>query len=132
MPLTGFTDSSLEATEPDYAHSAEKQAKELNTAFEGLTPRTVLRNFTHFPVLGRFPMGELTRAQRLQIMLSEAELVALDDWRFGKRMPSRASAIRELLRRGLQAEGFSLAGNGSKSKDFGVILSAKSMARKPR
>lgn len=77
-------------------------------------------------------MGELTRAQRLQIMLSESELAALDDWRFGKRMPSRASAIRELLRRGLQAEGFTLAGNGSKSKDFGVILPSKSAARKPR
>jgi hypothetical protein len=132
MPLTGFTDFSLEETEPDYAQSAEKQVKELNTAFERLTPRTVVLNFTHFLVLGRFPMGELTRAQRLQIMLSESELAALDDWRFGKRMPSRASAIRELLRRGLQAEGFTLAGNGSKSKDFGVILPSKSAARKPR
>jgi hypothetical protein len=77
-------------------------------------------------------MGELARAQRLQIMLSESELGALDDWRFAKRMPSRASAIRELLRRGLQAEGFALAGNGSKSKDFGVVASARSTARKPR
>ncbi len=77
-------------------------------------------------------MGELTRAQRLQIMLSETELAALDDWRFGKRMPSRASAVRELLRRGLQAEGFALAGNGSKSKDFGVVAAGKSTARKPR
>jgi hypothetical protein len=77
-------------------------------------------------------MGELTRAQRLQIMLSEAELVALDDWRFVKRMPSRASAIRELLRRGLQAEGFALAGSGSKSKDFGVVAQSKGTARKPR
>jgi hypothetical protein len=30
-------------------------------------------------------------------------------------------AIRELLRLGLAAEGVSLAGTGSKSKDFGVI-----------
>jgi len=36
-------------------------------------------------------------------------------------MPSRASAVRELLRRGLAAEGFAAAGNGVKSKDFGVI-----------
>jgi hypothetical protein len=36
-------------------------------------------------------------------------------------MPSRASAIRELLKRGLAAEGFDLADRGSKSKDFGII-----------
>ena len=39
------------------------------------------------------------RGERLQIMLNEDELVAIDDWRFDRRMPSRASAIRELLRR---------------------------------
>lgn len=76
-------------------------------------------------------MGELTRGERLQIMLSEAELTALDDWRFRTRMPSRASAIRELLKRGLQAEGFDLAAYGSMSKDFGVVSESKS-GRKPR
>ena len=35
-------------------------------------------------------------------------------------MPSRASAIRELLKRGLAADGFLLAGDGSKSTDFGI------------
>ncbi len=34
-------------------------------------------------------MGELTRGERLQIMLTDEELVALDDWRFAKRMPSQ-------------------------------------------
>jgi hypothetical protein len=77
-------------------------------------------------------MGELTRGERLQIMLTDAELVAVDDWRFKKRMPSRASAVRELLKRGLQAEGFDLASNGSKSKDFGVISEPKSAVRKSR
>jgi metal-responsive CopG/Arc/MetJ family transcriptional regulator len=66
-------------------------------------------------------MGELTRGERLQIMLSNEELAAVDDWRFQKRMPSRASAIRELLRRGLAAEGFLTAKSGIKSKDYGVI-----------
>jgi hypothetical protein len=66
-------------------------------------------------------MPELIRGERLQIMLTVAELRALDDWRFTKRMPSRASAIRELLKRGLAAEGFDLAGEGSKSRDFGLI-----------
>ena len=54
-------------------------------------------------------MGELTRGERMQIMLTESEQAALDDWRFAKRMPSRASAVRELLKRGLAAEGFATA-----------------------
>jgi hypothetical protein len=46
-------------------------------------------------------MAEHKATERLQIMLSEEELSALDDWRFTHRMPSRAAAVRELLRRGL-------------------------------
>lgn len=66
-------------------------------------------------------MNEIIRGERLQIMLTGEELVALDDWRFSKRMPSRAAAVRELLKRGLAAEGFDLADQGSKSKDYGVV-----------
>jgi len=65
-------------------------------------------------------MSGLTREQRLQIMLTEDELKALDDWRFSKRMPSRAAAIRELLKRGLAAEGFDVAEDRVHSRDFGV------------
>ena len=65
-------------------------------------------------------MNDLTRGERLQIMLTGDELEALDNWRFAKRMPSRAAAIRELLKRGLAAEGFDQAMGGSKSEDFGV------------
>ena len=65
-------------------------------------------------------MGVLNRAERLQIMLNSAELKLVDNWRFLKRMPSRASAVRELLRRGLMAEGFEVAEDGSRSKDFGL------------
>jgi hypothetical protein len=61
-----------------------------------------------------------SRGERLQIMLSADELTVLDDFRFKKRMPSRAAAIRELLKRGLSAEGFQAAAFGSKSEDFGV------------
>jgi hypothetical protein len=68
-------------------------------------------------------MGELTRGERLQIMLAPDELKALDDWRFARRMPSRAAAIRELLKRGLAAEGFLSAADRSKSKDFSVLQS---------
>jgi hypothetical protein len=66
-------------------------------------------------------MVDLTRGERLQIMLTPQELRALDDWRFKYRMPSRAAAIRELLKRGLAGEGFVLADDGAKSQDFGVI-----------
>jgi hypothetical protein len=62
------------------------------------------------------------RAERLQIMLTEDELSAIDDWRFDRRMPSRASAIRELLKRGLVAEGFDLADKSIKSKEFGILV----------
>lgn len=61
------------------------------------------------------------RGQRLQIMLTEQELRAIDDWRFDRRMPTRAAAVRELLQRGLAAEGFGEALAGQKSEDFGVI-----------
>jgi metal-responsive CopG/Arc/MetJ family transcriptional regulator len=66
-------------------------------------------------------MNDLSRPERLQIMLTEDELAALDDWRFQKRMPSRAAAIRELLKRGLAAEGVSLPKGRTKSADYGVI-----------
>ena len=66
-------------------------------------------------------MGELSRGERLQIMLMHEELRLIDNWRFQKRMPSRAAAIRELLRRGLAAEGFIQAKDGQKSKDFSVF-----------
>jgi hypothetical protein len=65
-------------------------------------------------------MSDLTRGERLQIMLTKDELEALDSWRFERRMPSRASAIRELLKRGLAADGFMSVTSGSKSEDFGV------------
>jgi hypothetical protein len=64
--------------------------------------------------------NDLTRGERLQIMLTKEELEALDNWRFSRRMPSRAAAIRELLKRGLAAEGFGVADGGSRSQDFGV------------
>ena len=75
-------------------------------------------------------VGELTRGERLQIMLTPDELESVDDWRFARRMPSRASAVRELLKRGLAAEGFALAANGSQSKDFGVVDAAKAGHKK--
>jgi metal-responsive CopG/Arc/MetJ family transcriptional regulator len=66
-------------------------------------------------------MAELERPERLQIMLTADELAALENWRFDKRMPSRSAAVRELLRRGLAADGFLTAGQGTKSQDFGIL-----------
>ena len=71
-------------------------------------------------------MAELKRPERLQIMLTEQELKALDDWRFVRRMPSRASAIRELLKRGLAAEGIDVPNSRAKSREYGVIDGPKS------
>ena len=64
--------------------------------------------------------NDSSRGQRLQIMLSAEELAVVDDFRFKQRMPSRAAAVRELLNRGLAAEGY-LPGKGrTKSADYGV------------
>jgi hypothetical protein len=70
-------------------------------------------------------MNELIRPERLQIMLTSEELEALDDWRFQRRMPSRAAAVRELLKRGLKAEGIVVADGRTKSSDYGVIGESK-------
>ena len=77
-------------------------------------------------------MSDLTRGERLQIMLTPEELKALDDWRFRQRMPSRASAVRELLKRGLAAEGFGSALAGQKSEDFGVTTGTAKEKRAPK
>lgn len=66
-------------------------------------------------------MTELNRPERLQIMLSAEEIQALDDWQFARRMPSRAAAIRELLKRGLAVEGINLETIGKTSSSFGVL-----------
>ena len=63
----------------------------------------------------------LTRGERLQIMLSPEELSAVDDYRFKQRMPSRAAAVRELFRLGLASAGMTQAAAGRKSSDFGVL-----------
>jgi hypothetical protein len=69
-------------------------------------------------------MSDLTRGERLQIMLSPKELSIIDDFRFKQRMPSRAAAVRELLNLGLAA--FTTNGSSderlpTKSSDYGVL-----------
>lgn len=60
------------------------------------------------------------RDERLQIMLSPEELAAVDDFRFSNRMPTRAAAVRELLRLGLASTGVA-AGDGGRSSNYGVF-----------
>ena len=66
-------------------------------------------------------MSELSRPDRLQIMLNADEVRVLDDWRFANRMPSRAAAVRELLKRGLAVDGVDLETGGRQSTTFGVL-----------
>jgi hypothetical protein len=67
----------------------------------------------------------LVREERLQIMLSPDELTAVDNFRFVHRMPSRAAAVRELLRYGLAAAGEVFENAGVKSRDYGVLKAPK-------
>jgi hypothetical protein len=66
-------------------------------------------------------MNGLSRETRLQIMLDQEELAAIDDWRFQQRMPSRASAIRELLRVALKIKTKGTADPSRRSQDFGIV-----------
>lgn len=91
----------------------------------GLTTNSTLvethTNLSHLMLWWEAEVADLERPERLQIMLTAEELAALENWRFEKRMPSRSAAVRELLRRGLAADGFLTAAQGSKSQDFGIL-----------
>lgn len=65
-------------------------------------------------------MNDNPRGERLQIMLSAQELAIIDDFRFKRRMPTRAAAVRELLKLGLAALGVD-GGAQMKSADYGVF-----------
>ncbi len=53
-------------------------------------------------------------------MIDDDELELIDDWRFKHRLPSRAAAIRELIRRGLTASEFDPPTTDAPSGDFRV------------
>jgi len=72
----------------------------------------------------------LAREERLQIMLSPEELKVVDNFRFAHRMPSRAAAVRELLRLGIAAVGAVQENTGVKSGDYGVLRAPKSVGPK--
>ncbi|MEM1046708.1 MAG: hypothetical protein AAGL24_11165 [Pseudomonadota bacterium] len=66
------------------------------------------------------PGGTSKRTEKLQLMLSDEELRAIDDWRFKFRLPSRAAAIRELISRGLHTDEFSEPPEGQSTGEFTV------------
>lgn len=63
----------------------------------------------------------LKRTEKLQLMLDVEELQAIDDWRFENRLPSRAAAIRELIRRGLNSNEFEEPPTDATSGEFRVV-----------
>ncbi len=69
----------------------------------------------------------LAREERLQIMLSPEELKAVDNFRFQHRMPTRAAAVRELLRHGIEEVGISPVAEtvGITSGDYSVLKAPK-------
>jgi hypothetical protein len=73
----------------------------------------------------------LTRKERLQFMLSPEELKVIDNFRFDYRMPSRAAAVRELLRYGI-AVGCPVKEDNVKSGDYGVLKAPKRVRRRGR
>jgi hypothetical protein len=72
----------------------------------------------------------LVREERLQIMLAPDELEAVDNFRFSHRMPSRAAAVRELLRHGIAAVGAVIENTGITSRDYGVLNAPKRSGQK--
>jgi hypothetical protein len=79
---------------------------------------------------GDEPGGGLAREERLQVMLSAKELKAVDTFRFGHRMPSRAAAIRDLLRLGLEATGAVVDNAGISSGEYGVLKQPKGLVKR--
>ena len=69
------------------------------------------------------------RFKRLQVMLTDQELRILKEFRFEYHMPTRAAAIRELLKRGLAAGG-DRAQQGLRSFEFSVIESRRTRSRR--
>jgi len=43
--------------------------------------------------------------RKVQLMMDDAEIEAIDAWQFANRVPTRAKAIRELIKKALEADG---------------------------
>ena len=58
-------------------------------------------------------MREVGRDNRLQVMLTDDELAAIQDYQFSTRLGTRAEAVRELIRLGLGAHRNRVAKNAA-------------------
>lgn len=65
------------------------------------------------------------KIERVQIMLTEEELAALDEWLLARRLPSRPAAVRELLLRSLAAEGATRVNGQIKPKVWSITAKNK-------
>ena len=65
-------------------------------------------------------MAGPTRVRRLQILLTPQELRKIDDWRLMRRMPSRAAAVRVLLKLGLASIEVDVGRAGFESQNGGA------------
>lgn len=63
------------------------------------------------------------RTERMQLMLADEEVEAIDRWRYENMIPTRAAAIRELLRRGLAVTDGEAPVANAETRDYGVISS---------
>ena len=61
------------------------------------------------------------RVYKLQVSLTDAELQAIDDFRFNDHLPSCADAARELMRRGLESLDAKGPEAGRRPGGFGVL-----------
>jgi hypothetical protein len=66
-------------------------------------------------------MNGLVRETRIEVMVDNEELAAIDDWRFKQRMPSRSAAVRHLMWLGLQVEADDTDSRPLRSQSFGVV-----------
>jgi hypothetical protein len=52
----------------------------------------------------RKAQNKVRRTERVGVIIPLDEMIAIDEFRFRYRMPSRAAGVRELLKRGLASE----------------------------
>ena len=57
-------------------------------------------------------------------MISPDEMEVIDTWRYRQKIPTRAAAIRELLRRGLGADDLGEPSQNADSESYSVLPDA--------
>ncbi|MEX1181040.1 MAG: hypothetical protein WEB63_09560 [Cucumibacter sp.] len=72
------------------------------------------------------------RTEKLQIMLSDEELDAIENWRYLYRLPSRAAAIRDLIRRGISNAVLPNPPSDRSSGEFGVVIEPNEDLQDPK